>query len=274
MRWTTEDSWNRGHTGSNCHFPNAVRLPCSWLWHATIIWRLVHVTVTGQQGNEMSFTFRSRWHCGVLFRGGVFVPMQEGRRLAICGPQVIRCFLSSKCTTQVKAQAECCCQFNWAIILVSFSMLSTVGLSLGQMVPPPHSCPEGGAKGCPGRRGAGWGGEGRHPLRNWPLTTSVVLQMSRQGLANPQTSLVATTLVLAQTSTLLGLQMTSLGRWQKHSLYVLERSVCDRMTLLLTPALFVVFSFIFIYRILGSSMNHLCRRVFDEKEMCFEMLQL
>lgn len=164
-------------------------------------------------------------------------------------------------TLRLKRNAAAC-RFNWAILSLSFSMLSTVELSLGQMAPPPHSCP-------------GWGGEGRHPLRNWPLTTSAVLQMSRLGLTNPQTSLVATTLVLAQTSTLLGLQMTSVGRWQKHSLYVLERSVCDRMTLLLTPALFVVFSFFFfIYRILGSSMNHLCGRVFDEKEMCFEMLQL
>lgn len=61
--------------------------------------------------------------------------------------------------------------------------------------------------GCPGKKELRLGRRRQAPSRNWPWTTSLLLQMSSlmvQGLINPQTSLVITTLVLAQTYTLLG----------------------------------------------------------------------
>lgn len=90
---------------------------------------------------------------------GVFVHIQERRWLAVSGPQVICCFLSSEFTNQVKAQVESCCQINRPIIILSFFMLSMVVLSL--------SWPEGGASGCLAaqeRKSSGWGGGGRHLL--------------------------------------------------------------------------------------------------------------
>lgn len=147
-----------------------------------------------------------------VHQGGrsVCSPMGEEMARSLWARSHLLLFIKQN-TKQGKAQAECRCQMDWAVTMLSLFMLSIMVLSQGH-----HTRREervGRLSSCPGKKEFRLGG-GRHPLLIWPLTIFPVLRMSSTAwcsrvLLKPQTSPITTTLVLAQTHSWLGLKMTS-----------------------------------------------------------------
>lgn len=156
----------------------------------------------------------------------VSIHSQDRRWLGIRGPEVICCFPRVNLPNRLRPKQNAATK-EPSHPLLSYLPLSIAVLSLGQAGPHHAYCTgrAGRVSSCPGKKECKLGRRQAPPF--WtapPLLAILVIQQSAwcsRVLLKPQTSPITSTLVLAQTHTLLGLKMTSVSHWW-------ERSICFR----------------------------------------------